>query len=44
MIKIKTGIRIPPVQNFGPDVEMRDRNVFVFALNTKLFRMHSRVM
>ena len=21
---------IPPVQNFGPDVEMKDRNVFVF--------------
>jgi hypothetical protein len=45
-IRIKTRIRfmIPPVQNFGPEVEMRDRNVFVFALNTKLFRMHSRVM
>jgi hypothetical protein len=31
-IRIKTRIRftIPPVQNFGPDVEMRDKNVFVF--------------
>jgi hypothetical protein len=26
---------IPPVQNLGPEAEMRDRNVFVFKIRTR---------